>query len=267
MTALRDSVTRRGRSRRRSIALPCKGTFRGSTLAAPMAHDDEPVLQVSDLEVTLEGRVVLTDLSFTVRRGEILTILGPNGAGKTVLLRALLGTVPHQGTITWKKGTRIGYVPQRLPYIRNIPLSVADFFALKKGAGPDVGGMLRTVGLGAELSKNRIGDLSSGQFQRVLIAWALAGDPEVLLFDEPTTGVDIGGEETVYALLARLHRERNLTMLIVTHDLAVVHRLSSTVLCLNRQPLCQGPPISTLTPENLRRLYGPEVKFYEHKHQ
>jgi zinc transport system ATP-binding protein len=231
-----------------------------------MAHDDEAVLRVSDLKVTLESRVVLADLSFTVNRGEILTILGPNGAGKTVLLRALLGTVPHEGSITWKKGTRIGYVPQRLPYIRNIPLSVADFFALKKGAGSDVAGMLRTVGLGGELGTSRIGDLSSGQFQRVLVAWALAGDPHVLLFDEPTTGVDIGGEETVYALLARLHRERNLTMLIVTHDLAVVHRLSSTVLCLNKQPVCQGPPISTLTPENLQRLYGTDVKFYEHKH-
>lgn len=148
-----------------------------------------------------------------------------------------------------------------------MPLSVADFFALKTNAQPDVGGMLATVGLAAELGKKPIGDLSSGQFQRVLIAWALAGDPHVLLFDEPTTGVDIRGEETVYALLARLHRERNLTMLIVTHDLAVVHRLSSTVLCLNKQAICQGPPISTLTPENLQRLYDAEVKFYEHEHE
>lgn len=232
-----------------------------------MLHDDEVLLQVSDLKVTLEGRVVLEDVSFTVRRGEILTILGPNGAGKTVLLRALLGTVRYEGSITWQTGTRIGYVPQRLPYIKSIPLSVADFFALKRGAGPDVDGMLNTVGLPADFGNKRIGDLSSGQFQRVLVAWALAGDPQVLLFDEPTTGVDIRGEETVYALLARLHQERNLTMLIITHDLAVVHRLSSTVLCLNKQPICQGPPISVLTPANLQRLYGAEVKFYEHKHE
>jgi zinc transport system ATP-binding protein len=230
-----------------------------------MPSDDGLVLKVLDLKVTLEGQVVLANLSFTVARGEVLTILGPNGAGKTVLLRALLGILPHEGSIAWKKGTRIGYVPQRLPYIRNIPLSVGDFFSLKRNAGPDIAGMLRTVGLGPELGEKRIGDLSSGQFQRVLIAWALAGDPHVLLFDEPTTGVDIGGEETVYTLLARLNRERNLTMLIVTHDLAVVHRLSSTVLCLNKQPVCQGPPIVTLTPENLQRLYGTEVKFYEHK--
>lgn len=227
---------------------------------------DGPVLAVDGLEVTLEGEVVLANVSFTVRAGEILTILGPNGAGKTVLLRALLGAVSHRGSVTWKKNTRLGYVPQRLPYIRNVPLSVGDFFALKRNARPNAVEMLRAVGLEPTLRGRRIGDLSSGQFQRVLIAWALAGDPQVLLFDEPTTGVDIGGEETVYALLARLHRERNLTMLIVTHDLAVVHKLSSRVLCLNKQPICQGPPLSTLTPDNLQRLYGAEVKFYEHKH-
>lgn len=227
---------------------------------------DEQLLRVSDLKVTLGGRVVVADVSFTVKRGEILTILGPNGAGKTILLRTLLGTVQYEGSIEWKTGTRIGYVPQRLPYIRNIPLTIADFFALKKHAGSDVAEMLRGVGLGGGAEKKLIGDLSSGQFQRVLIAWALAGDPDVLLFDEPTTGIDIGGEETVYALLARLHRERNLAMLIVTHDLAVVHRLSTAVLCLNREPICQGPPLATLTPENLQRLFGPEVSFYEHKH-
>ena len=225
-----------------------------------MENGGEPVLRVADLNVTIEGQLILESLSFTVARGEVLTILD--------LLAHLLGlgTVPHEGSITWKEGTRIGYVPQRLPYIRDIPLSVEDFFALKSGSDPDVEEYLRAVGLGLELAKKRIGDISSGQFQRVLIAWALVGDPDVLLFDEPTAGIDIGGEETVYTLLSRLHRERNLAMLIVTHDLAVVHRLSSTVLCLNKRLVCQGPPLSVLTPENLQRLYGTEVKFYEHKH-
>ena len=233
---------------------------------AAAVSDEDTVLQVSDLNVTLEGQTVLEELAFSVKRGEILTILGPNGAGKTVLLRALLGSVPYRGSIVWRPGTRVGYVPQRLPYIRHIPLSVADFFGLKNGPVADVEGVLRDVGLGADLASKRIGDLSSGQFQRVLIAWALAGDPQVLLFDEPTTGVDVSGEETVYALLARLHQEHHLTMLLVTHDLAVVHRLSSMVLCLNRLPICHGPPMAALTPQNLQRLYGTEVKFYEHKH-
>jgi zinc transport system ATP-binding protein len=226
----------------------------------------EPVLEVSDLTVTIEGQVVVEHLSFTVTRGEILTILGPNGAGKTVLLRALLGTLPHEGSIAWKKGTRIGYVPQRLPYIRDVPVTVEDFFALKRAARAEAREMLQAVGLGAELATKRMGDLSSGQFQRILIAWGLVGNPQVLLFDEPTTGIDVSGEETVYGLLARLHRERSLTMLIVTHDLAVVYKFSTTVLCLNRQPVCYGPPRAVLTPESLQRLYGTEVKYYEHRH-
>lgn len=234
---------------------------------ASMTHDDDQVLRVSELKVKLEDQIVLSNLSFSVRRGEVLTILGPNGAGKTVLLRALLGVVPYDGVIAWKKGVRIGYVPQRLPYIKNIPLSVSEFFALRRNGGSQVDKMLQAVGLGADLAAKPIGDFSSGQFQRILIAWALAKGPDVLLFDEPTAGIDIGGEETVYGLLSQLQRERNLTILLVTHDLAVVHRLSSMVLCLNKHPVCKGPPLSTLTPENLQRLYGTEVKFYEHQHE
>lgn len=228
---------------------------------------EDIVLTVSGLGVTLGRQVVLENLTFSVRQGEILTILGPNGAGKTVLLRTLLGLVPHRGAIEWREGVRIGYVPQRLPYIRDMPVSVGDFFALKRRSGPEVREMLRAVGLRDELAKQRMGDLSSGQFQRILIAWGLTGDPQVLLFDEPTTGVDISGEETVYGLLERLHHERNLAMLIVTHDLSVVYKLSSTVLCLNRQPICHGPPVAVLTPQALKQLYGTEVKFYQHRGQ
>ena len=226
--------------------------------------ENDALLDVSNLRVTFESEVVVDGLSFSVRPGEILTILGPNGAGKTVLLRTLLGVVSHEGSVRWKPGTRIGYVPQRLPYIRDIPVSVEDFFALKSGTA--AGEILLDAGLPESMAKKRMSDLSSGQFQRVLIAWALAGDPQVLLFDEPTTGVDVTGEETVYGLLERLHRSRNLAMLLVTHDLAVVYKLSTRVLCVNRNAICQGPPVDVLTPENLQRLYGTEVKYYEHKH-
>jgi zinc transport system ATP-binding protein len=110
----------------------------------------------------------------------------------------------------------------------------------------------------------KIGDLSSGQFQRILIAWALLKNPDVLLFDEPTTGIDIGGEETIYTLLAKLKKERNLTILLVTHDLSVVFKFSNFVICLNKCPICQGVPQKVLTSEALGKLYGDEVKFYDH---
>jgi len=230
-------------------------------------RDNDSILTVSDLSVTIDDQRVIEKLSFSVKRGDILTILGPNGAGKTVLLRTLLGVLPHEGTIAWEKGARIGYVPQRLPYIKDVPMSVGDFFALKGNAQDLTREMLHAVGLSGEFMSRRMGELSSGQFQRVLIAWGLAGGPQVLLFDEPTTGIDISGEETVYNLLARLHEERNLTIVIVTHDLAVVYKLSSHVLCMNKQAVCYGPPLEVLTPESLQRLYGAEVKYYRHKHE
>jgi zinc transport system ATP-binding protein len=232
-----------------------------------MTNKNAAILKVSDLNVTIDDQHIIEDLSFTVMRGDILTILGPNGAGKTVLLRTLLGVMPHEGSITWEQGVRIGYVPQRLPYIKDVPMSVKDFFGLKGTLEAGARDILRAVGLSSDFTARSMGALSSGQYQRVLIAWGLIGDPQVLLFDEPTTGVDISGEETVYNLLERLHREKNLTMLLVTHDLAVVYKFSSNVLCMNKQRVCYGPPRAVLTPESLQRLYGTEVKYYHHTHE
>lgn len=227
---------------------------------------DDLVLKVRTLSVELEGEKVINNLSFEVKKGDTLTILGPNGAGKTVLLKTLLGLLPYKGEVEWKKNIRIGYVPQRLPFIKDIPLSVKDFLKLKKSSEKEIEEILNSVGLKENLLNKKIGDLSSGQFQRILIAWSLIENPQILLFDEPTTGIDIEGEETVYRLLARLKRDRELTVLLVTHDLSVVYTFSNHVICLNKQPICYGFPREVLTPENLQKLYGEEVKYYRHKH-
>jgi zinc transport system ATP-binding protein len=224
------------------------------------------ILTVQDLNVELDHRSIIEHLSFTVKKGDIVTVLGPNGAGKTVLLKCLLGLLPYDGEIAWEKGIKIGYVPQRLPFIKDIPLSVMDFFDLKGAAEQEVRNIIRAVGFGEEFFARKIGDLSSGQFQRILIAWGLVGNPQVLLFDEPTTGIDISGEETIYNLLARLKEERRLTMVLVTHDLSVVYQFSTHVICLSRQAVCYGPPREVLTPESLQNLYGGGMKYYQHKH-
>lgn len=235
-----------------------------------------PVLRVKNLNVKLGNEEIIRDLSFEMKEGDVLTVLGPNGAGKTVLLKALLGILPYQGEIEWTSPTyhlkkiRIGYVPQRLPFIKEIPMSVGEFFKLKKASIKDTKEILSSVGFTSPKDKSlsglnkKIGELSSGQFQRILVAWALVRNPDVLLFDEPTSGIDIGGEETIYALLAKLKEKRNLTILIVTHDLSVVFKFSNFVICLNRCPICQGVPKEILTSEILHKLYGEEVKFYEH---
>lgn len=227
---------------------------------------DDLVLRVKDLSVELEGEKVINDLSFEVKEGDVLTILGPNGAGKTVLLKTLLGFLLYKGEIEWKKDIRIGYVPQRLPFIKDVPLSVKDFLKLKKSSEKEIKEIINSVGFKEDLLEKKIGDLSSGQFQRILIAWSLFENPQVLLFDEPTTGIDIEGEETVYKLLKKLKSERKLTILLVTHDLSVVYTFSNYVICLNKQPICYGLPQEVLTPKNLQTLYGEEVKYYRHKH-
>jgi zinc transport system ATP-binding protein len=232
----------------------------------PNPMQDDLVLQVKDLSVELEGEKIINDLSFEVKEGDVLTILGPNGAGKTVLLRTLLGLLLYKGEIEWKKDIRIGYVPQRLPFIKDVPLSVRDFLKLKKSSEKEIKEIMNSVGFKEDILKKEIGDLSSGQFQRILIAWSLFENPQVLLFDEPTTGIDIEGEETVYKLLVKLKSKRKLTILLVTHDLSVVYTFSNHVICLNKQPICYGSPQEVLTPKNLQRLYGEEVKFYRHKH-
>ena len=223
------------------------------------------MLKVEKLRVVLDGETIIKDLSFEVKEGDVITILGPNGAGKTVLLKTLLGIFPYQGKIKWNPKARIGYVPQRLPFIKNFPMSVEEFFGLKGISKEDTIKLLNSVGLKGMLKKC-IGELSSGQFQRVLVAWALAKNPNVLLFDEPTTGIDVRGEETIYSLLARMKKKKKLTMLLVTHDLSVVYKFSNYVICLNKYPICRGPPRKILTPKMLERLYGEEVKFYTHKH-
>jgi len=224
------------------------------------------ILEVKNLTVRLNGEDVLVDLSFNVYDGEVLAILGPNGAGKTTLLKALLGIVPYEGVVKWREEVRIGYVPQRLPFIKDVPLSVKEFFQLKNASENEGEKILKSIGLGKEILKKKIGDLSSGQFQRILIGWALALDPDVLLFDEPLAGIDVGGQESIYNFLERLKETRNLTILFVTHELSVVYRLADRVLCLNKRMLCSGAPKEMLTPEALSNLYANLVKFYQHKH-
>jgi len=223
------------------------------------------VLKVENLNVELGGEGILENLSFEVKEGEVLTILGPNGAGKTVLLKTLLGLLPYKGKIEWKPGIKIGYVPQRLPFIKDIPMSVWEFFKLKEASEKETKEIFNSIGLKKDILEKKIGDLSSGQFQRILVGWALTSNPQVLLFDEPMTGIDIGGQESVYQLLEKLKKERSLTILLVTHDLSIVYKLATNCLCLNKKMLCYSIP-KELTSERLSQLYGGEIKFYRHSH-
>ncbi|MFQ5788001.1 MAG: metal ABC transporter ATP-binding protein [Thermodesulfobacteriota bacterium] len=228
---------------------------------------DNEILNVKNLSVSLNSEQILKDISFSVKRGEVLVILGPNGAGKTTLLRTLVKLLPYSGVVTWKT-KKISYLPpQELLHRKELPpLTLEDFFRFKKVSLKQIYQVLKLVGLRPAILTRKFGTLSTGEFQRMLIAWGLVDEPEVLLFDEPTSGIDIEGQETLYSLLHKFWKEQNLTILLVTHDLNVVWEHADNVLCLNKSYFCYGRPQEVITPKELEKLYGTGVEFYKHSH-
>jgi zinc transport system ATP-binding protein len=228
------------------------------------------VLEVKDLAVRLGGVEVIRDVSFELPRAKCLAVIGPNGAGKTVLLRALIGALPHTGKITWATDAVFGYVPQKLDIERDLPLNGRDFLraraALAGGSGAMQAEALRAVGLAEAALSTPIGNMSGGQFQRLLIAFALLGRPNVLLLDEPAAGVDTPGQAQLNEVLHGLQASRAMTVVLVSHDLSVVSRNADYVLCLGGQGACFGPPRTALTPEALFEVYGQPLGFHVHDH-
>jgi zinc transport system ATP-binding protein len=228
------------------------------------------LLEVQNLSVRIEDKLVIDDLSFSLAPRERLSILGPNGAGKTVLLKALLNLVPYSGRIVWSPAARLGYVPQKIDADIHLPLTFTDLFRAKcmtlNAAAGDLNEVSSTIGLTRDLMQTPVGHLSGGQFQRGLIAFALIGKPNVLLLDEPTASVDEPGEEHIYELIHRLQDERDLASITVSHDLSFVFRYATNVLCLNRQRVCFGTPREALSADVLEKLYGEPMGFYHHDH-
>jgi len=226
------------------------------------------ILDVKRLHIEFNGASILEDISFNVEQGSVLAIIGPNGAGKTILLKSLIGLIPCKGEITWRHGVRIGYVPQRMDIETDVPLTVNEFFSLRGSEVTDdkIKKALDSVQLNAKILTSGLGEISVGQRQRVLVAWAALGDPDVLLFDEPTADIDVTGQESIYKMLYNLQKEKGLTVILVSHDLNVVYKHAQTVLCLNRKNLCYGAPRAVLDSETLQTLYGGEKAFFQHKH-
>lgn len=221
-----------------------------------------PLLSVTDLTVHAGTNDIIRNVSFTLKTGTTLAIIGPNGAGKSVLLKTLLGIItPSSGTILWAPDTRVGYLPQRFLVDLYLPMTVGEFLDLKPHRMRSNEEVLTLVGIEQDWLTRRLAHLSSGQLQRILLAWALLDDPHVLLFDEPTENVDIAGQQSIYTLLHRLQETMHIAMLIVSHDLHVVNRYADSVLCLNKAMLCAGTPEATLTKENLTELYGEHTHF------
>jgi len=247
----------------------------------------DSLLSLRDIRLSLGERDILRGVTAEVHRGKITALIGLNGSGKTTLLRCILRELPFQGTMQFHCGhdhsrpdpTHVGYVPQKLRIEARMPLTVSDLFGLALMRRPlflgipramrrKMEGMLQTVGLKPDfLDSPPVEKLSGGELQRVLLALALEPRPELLLLDEPAAGIDFRSNVGFYELLARLNRDSQVTILLVSHDTSMVSHHAHHVLCLRDGRIaCQGPPLEVIRPEVLRDIFGHEGGGYRHDH-
>jgi ABC-type Mn2+/Zn2+ transport system ATPase subunit len=242
---------------------------------------DQPILDLQRVSVRYEGRAALENITFHLHGGERVAIVGPNGAGKSTLLKVVAGVQhPTDGEVTvYGSGPSghvcIGYVPQRSQVDWRFPVSVADVVMMgriaklgllgwpKKRDWDFVQAALETAGL-ADLYSRQIGELSGGQQQRMFIARALAQEAELMLMDEPLTGLDTPAQEGLLALLGGL-QEKGVTIMVATHDLQQAAHYFDRILLLNRKMIALGPAADVLQPEKLLEAYGGRLRVADGK--
>lgn len=249
----------------------------------PNATSTPPAINVQNLTVTLGGHKIIDNVSFLAPAGETTALIGPNGAGKTVLVKALLRLIPKDsGRVEFfgvshqkyrQVAPRISYIPQSLDLESTMPLTVKGLFMLTtkqlwgrtRQESDRAEELLNLVGIHDKLTA-RLSTLSGGQLQRVFIAYSLMRRPQLIILDEPSAGIDISGQESIYSLLERIQALEHLTLFLISHELDIVMQYASQVLCLNRQLLCAGAPREVLSNEMLTKMYGSPVGHFTHTH-
>ena len=228
-----------------------------------------------DVGVRYHGVPVLEHVDLHLHCGELTAVIGENGAGKTTLVRCLLGETPHSGEVHFldaahrrKDSPVIGYVPQHASFDRDAPVGVIDLFAASLARRPACLGVSPAVAAQAReglartgaghLLRRQLGTLSGGELQRVLLALALTPVPNILVLDEPMSGVDHSGREKFYELLSRLRREYDLAVLLVSHDLATLARFADRMVFLERRVVCEGTPSEVLHDPRVREAFSLE---------
>ena len=229
------------------------------------------LVQVEGLSVRYGARAVLSGVSLRIEAGEIVTIVGPNGSGKTSLLRAIIGAVkPAKGQIIRGSGVKIGYVPQKLHIDETLPMTVSRFLKLPRGiSAAHISQALSQAGV-PDLAKSQLSQLSGGQFQRVLLARALIGKPDLLLLDEATQGLDQRGSASFYKQIETVRQNTGCAVLMISHELHVVMSASDRVICLNGHVCCEGTPAVVASAPEYRALFGTgtggALALYRHEH-
>ena len=229
------------------------------------------LISVEDIAVRYGGNIVLQNVDLDIEQGEIVTVVGPNGSGKTSLLKAIIGAIePTKGRVTLKRGLKIGYVPQRLNFNPALPITVERFMRLTaKTERHSCVIALEKAGV-SELLKEQMSALSDGQFQRVLLAAALLGYPDVLLLDEATQGLDQPGSASFYRQIETVRHDTGCAVLMISHDLHVVMSASDRVICLNGHVCCAGTPAVVASTPEYKALFGDgtdgALALYRHEH-
>ena len=242
-------------------------------------EEDAPFLQIVKLNAGYNGKTALGDISFEVQTGSSVAVVGPNGAGKSTLFKVIAGVMPAQSGSVKISGHQpqghicIAYVPQRSEVDWSFPVTVADVVMMgrtgklgmlrrpKQADWDYVDECLSLVGL-ADLAGRQINELSGGQQQRMFIAQTLAQEAELLLMDEPFTGLDLPSQEEVFRILETL-KQRGVTVMVATHDLGIAAEHFDRVMLLNRVLVGYGAPAEIFTEQRLRAVYGGQLQMID----
>ncbi|QKV19319.1 zinc ABC transporter ATP-binding protein ZnuC [Oricola thermophila] len=236
-----------------------------------MLQSSQPLVCLEGAGVERGGRWLVRNIDLEVRRGEIVTLIGPNGSGKSTTARVALGVVaPSEGRATRAPGLRVGYVPQKVAVDWTLPLTVDRFMTLTNRLSRDEkDAALAETGI-AHRAHAEVRNLSGGEFQRVLLARAIARRPDLLVLDEPVQGVDFSGELALYELIAQIRDRHDCGVLLISHDLHVVMAATDRVICLNGHVCCHGTPQAVAESPEYRQLFGTrgaaQLAVYRHHH-
>jgi zinc transport system ATP-binding protein len=236
-----------------------------------MNGDGGPLVSLDNAGVTRNGRWLVRGVEFSVAPGEIVTLIGPNGSGKSTSAKMAIGVLkPDEGRVTRRAGLKVGYVPQKLAIDWTLPLSVRRLMTL---TGPlpaaDIEEAMKATGI-AHMANAAVQGLSGGEFQRALIARAIARKPDLLVLDEPVQGVDYSGEIAIYDLIREIRNQTGCGILMISHDLHIVMAATDTVICLNGHVCCRGTPQSVSQSAEYASLFGMRgaqtLAVYSHEH-